>query len=118
MMSEGNNRVLQGRLHTLNFFATRFDTGAEHTTNDRLAVMGSFQQCGIGEDDDETPCAILYDGFHKVCVLQLSVGEERTIERIMLSAREATLRRAWPVEPPVFRPTAIMPSLGTPPGEL
>jgi hypothetical protein len=49
--------------------------------------------------------------------MRLSVDAERMIDRIMLSAREATLRRAWPIEPPAFRDSAIMPSLETAHGE-
>lgn len=116
LMSEGNDRLLHGRLHALNFFATRLDTGAQHATGDQLAVIGAIHP--PHGDDNETSCAILYDGFHKACVMQLSVGNERLIERIMLSARETTLRRAWPVEPPVFRQSAVMPDLGGPHAEL
>lgn len=116
MMSEGNDQLLHGRLHTLNFFATRLDTGAQHATGDQLAVIGSLHLPDGG--DNETSCAILYDGFHKACVMQLAVGHTRLIECIMLSARETTLRHAWPVEPPVFRQSAVMPDLGAPHGEL
>jgi hypothetical protein len=117
MTSEDSGQTIQGRLPTLNFFVTRLDTGTENAAGNHLAVTGSLRLPGTGGDESGTPCAILYDGFHKLCVMRLSVDAERLIDRIMLSAREATLRRAWPVEPPAFRQSAILPALDASHGE-
>jgi len=117
MISEGSGRTIQGRLPALKFFATTLDAGTAQTAGAQLAVTGMLRLPETDGGADENPCAILYDGFHKLCVMQLSVDAERLIDRIMLSARDATLRRAWPVEPPVFRQAAIIPALDASHGE-
>jgi hypothetical protein len=117
MTSEDSGRTIQGRLPTLNFFVTRLDSMTASATGEQLAVTGSLRPPGQDDDATGTPCAILYDGFHKLCIMRLSVDAERLIDRIMLSAREATLRRAWPVEPPAFRQSAIIPALDASHGE-
>lgn len=117
MTSEDSGQTIRGRLPTLNFFTTRLDTGTADAAGEQLAVTGSLRMPGTGDDVTETPCAILYDGFQKLCVMRLSVDAERLIDRIMLSAREATLRQAWPIEPPTFRQSAILPALDASYGE-
>lgn len=117
MTSEGSDRTIQGRLSTLNFFATALDGRTKQAAGEQLAVTGKLRARESEGRSDDYPCAILYDGFHKLCIMRLSVDAERLIDRIMLSAREATLRRAWPLEPPVFRQSAIMPTLDISHGE-
>jgi len=113
MASEDTNQVIRGRTQTLNYFAARLDAMNQGDLDDHLAVEGSLRALRMPEpdDDDNDPCAILYDGFQKICVLQLGIGSGRMVDRIMLSARESTLRRAWPIEPPAFRENAIIPQL-------
>jgi len=117
MASEDTNQVIRGRTQTLNYFAARLDAMNQGDLDDHLAVEGSLRALHMPDDDDSAPCAILYDGFQKICVLQLGIGSGRMVDRIMLSARESTLRRAWPIEPPAFRENAIMPQLSISPEE-
>lgn len=111
MISEDGHQVIRGQAQILNHFTARLDALSDSVTNDHLAVAGLLRVAAEPDEPDGDPCAIFYDGFCKSCVLQLGIGDGHFVDRIVLSARDSTLRRAWPLEPPAFRETAILPSL-------
>lgn len=113
-VSEDTKQMIHGKTQTLNFFNARLDSLSSDDPGNLVAVSGVMDQGPATGDHDRYPCAILYDGFHKCCVFQIGIGDNQLVERILLSAKEATLRCAWPSEPPVFRHMAIMPSLAAP----
>lgn len=114
MMSEDGEQVIAGQGQILHHFATRLEDLQGSESGDYLAVAGVFRHPAAPDVTEGGPCAIFYDGFCKSCVLQLGMGHGRLVDRIVLSSRDSTLRRAWPVEPPAFRSTAILPSLADP----
>jgi hypothetical protein len=110
MLTEEGRRAIHGQGQVVSHFTARLDDLRQGDTWDYLTVAGLFD-----EDADDAAgerCAIFYDGFYKACVFQLGVGDNGAlVDRIVLSTREATLRRAWPIEPPAFRNGAILPAL-------
>jgi hypothetical protein len=111
MVMEDGRRAIQGSGQIVNHFTARLEDLRQGDTGDYLAVVGLFQGADAGTDGPGHPCAIFYDGFHKSCVFQLGRSSRDFVDRIVLSARDSTLRRAWPLEPPAFRDAAIVPSL-------
>jgi hypothetical protein len=105
--SEDTKRVIEGRAQALGYLTSEIHglNGCDAVTH--LAVPGLL----IAGDDASQPCAILYDRFHKSCVLRLGMNDRRLVERVLLSAVESTLRRARPLEPPAFRQAPILPAL-------
>jgi hypothetical protein len=117
MVSEDGARAIHGAGRVLGHFTARLDELQQGDTDDYLAVAGMLHHV---EDDDIAsgdPCALFYDGFRKSCVFQLGLGDSEYVERIVLSVRDITLRRAWPIEPPAFRDSAILPSLEDQPAQ-
>jgi hypothetical protein len=111
MLMEDGRRAIRGSGQIVNHFTARLEDLRLGDTGDYLAVVGQFQDEEAQADEPGHPCAIFYDGFHKSCVFQLGRSSRDFVDRIVLSARDSTLRRAWPLEPPAFRDAAILPSL-------
>lgn len=117
MLSEDGARTIRGSGLVLGHFTARLDDLQQGDTVDYLAVAGMLHETEDGDAANGDPCAIFYDGFRKSCVFQLGLGDGDYVERIVLSAQDSTLRRAWPIEPPVFRDGAILPSLDGQPAQ-
>jgi hypothetical protein len=111
MLTEDGRRAIRGTGRILSHFTARLDDLRQGDAGDYLVVPGLLLDEALLDDDASHPCAIFYDGFHKSCVFQLGHSGRDFVDRIVLSARESTLRHAWPLEPPAFRDTAIRPSL-------
>jgi hypothetical protein len=107
VISEDTRNVIASRARAVRYFNARLAGLNRCDPDSYLAVAGRFD----AGDDVSQPCAILYDGFHKACVLRLGVNRQRLVERILLSAVAGTLRRARPLEPPAFPQTPVMPAL-------
>jgi hypothetical protein len=111
MLMEDRRRMIHGPSQIVSHFTARLEDLRQGDTGDYLAVVGLLQGEDARDDEPRHPCAIFYDGFHKSCVFQLGRSSRDFVDRIVLSARDSTLRRAWPLEPPAFRDAAILPSL-------
>ena len=111
MLTEDGRHVIHGPEQIVSHLTARLEDLRLGDTGDYLAVAGQLHDRDALDDTAGHPCAIFYDGFQKSCVFQLGRSGRDFVDRIVLSARESTLRCAWPLEPPAFRDTAIVPSL-------
>jgi hypothetical protein len=105
--SEDTRKVIEGRAQALGYLTSQIEGLNGCDPAGHLAVPGLLN----AGDEGSHPCAILYDHFHKSCILRLGMNERRLVERLWLSAVESTLRRARPLEPPAFRLAPILPAL-------
>lgn len=111
MLMEDGRRAIRGPGLIVSHLTARIEDLRQGDTGDYLAVAGLLQDADAADGDPGDPCALFYDGFHKSCVFLLGRSGRDFVDRIVLSARESTLRRAWPIQPPAFRETAIVPTL-------